>query len=317
MTISTELGRVTQDGNGVTTAFNFGYPFHKKSDLVVKSIVKTTGQETVLVLDTNYTITGSTDPLGHYTNGGVVTITPAPASTVRIVIYRDPDYTQETDLTDNDSLPAESVEATLDYILMQVLRLKDRIDRTLRQPDGDGTALTDLAPAVSRANKYLGFDANGQQTLISNLAANVPIEFGSFVPVLKLNTMGDFTVTYTSQVGYYIKIGRFVFLFGEVIWSNLTNTTGSGGLRLEAATLSDIPIAWASGARGMGPVVMTGFDSADGITQIVAHIQPNTNFLIFPALFGASGLHIPLVNTNLQTGVNGNIYFSCLYDVGP
>lgn len=161
MTISTTTNRVTYTGNGVTVAFSFPYAFFAKADLVVIETVIATGVQTVKTITTHYTISGSVDALGHYSSGGTVTAVTAPASTVTWTIYRDPAATQTTDLVENDPMPAESLEAALDYQTMLNQRTRDIAARSLRQPEGDSATIDPLPAKVDRASKYLGFDANG------------------------------------------------------------------------------------------------------------------------------------------------------------
>ena len=130
MTISTTTNRVSYTGNGSTTAFPFSYYFSAQADLVVIETIIATGVQTTKILTTHYTISGTTDTLGHYSNGGVVNAVTAPASTVTWTIYRDPPAIQSTDFVENDSLPAESLEAAMDYQTMLIQRTHDRILRS-------------------------------------------------------------------------------------------------------------------------------------------------------------------------------------------
>ena len=161
MTISTTTNRVTYTGNGVTVAFSFPYAFFAQADLVVVETIIATGVQTTKALTTHYTIAGSVDALGHYSSGGTVTAVTAPASTVTWTIYRDPTATQTTDLVENDPMPAESLEAALDYQTMLNQRTRDIAARSLQQPEGDSATIDRLPAKVDRASKYLAFDADG------------------------------------------------------------------------------------------------------------------------------------------------------------
>ena len=167
MTISTTTNRVTYTGNGATVAFSFPYAFFAKADLVVIETIIATGVQTTKTLTTHYTISGSVDALGHYSSGGTVTAVTAPASTVTWTIYRDPTATQTTDLVENDPMPAESIEAALDYQTMLNQRTRDIATRCLQQPEGDSATIDRLPAKVDRASRYLGFDADGDPTALS------------------------------------------------------------------------------------------------------------------------------------------------------
>lgn len=172
MTISSTTNRISTNGNNTTTAFPVSFPFHAQADLTVESVIIATGVSTTQALGSDYTISGTTDSLGHYPNGGTVNFAVAPASTVRIVIYRDPPQTQATDLIETGNLPAESLEATLDYLTMLLQRVSDRIGRTLHQPDGDETSVGALPTAVDRAGKYLSFDGSGDPITSTTIDTN-------------------------------------------------------------------------------------------------------------------------------------------------
>ena len=174
MTISATTNRASFTGNGVTTAFAFPYPFHAQADLIVISTVIATGVQTTKALTTHYTISGTTDAQGHYPDGGTVNFITAPASTESITIYRDPSLIQAVNLTENDDLPVESaVESPFDYLTMICQRLSDRLNRTLQQPEGDTANITKLPAKVTRASKYMAWDANGDPVATAGTTSTV------------------------------------------------------------------------------------------------------------------------------------------------
>lgn len=175
MTISTTTNRVTYTGNGVTVAFSFPYAFFAKADLVVIETIIATGVQTTKALTTHYTIAGSVDALGHYSSGGTVTALTAPASTVTWTIYRDPTATQTTDLVENDPMPAESLEAALDYQTMLNQRTRDIAARSLQQPEGDSATIDRLPSKVDRASMYLGFDGDGDPVALDAPAGTTAV----------------------------------------------------------------------------------------------------------------------------------------------
>lgn len=160
MTVNTTTNRVSYAGNGTTTAFAVPFPFLADADLVVIERTDSTGAEVTKTLTTHYTVSGAGGV------SGTVTMVTAPATGVTLTIYRDPAVTQLVDLVPNDPLPVETaVEQPLDRLTMIAQRNRDLIDRALRLPDGDtGFAASDMKiPAkVTRASKYLAFDADGK-----------------------------------------------------------------------------------------------------------------------------------------------------------
>lgn len=147
MTISSTTNRVSYTGNGVTTAFAFGYKFLADADLKVYK------DGTLQTITTHYTVSGAGSD-----SGGTVTFLAAPANGLEIVILRDPAITQGLDLVENDPLPAESVEDAFDKLTMIAQRLDDRIDRALILSDTETAAITLTLPSPD-AGKALVWNA--------------------------------------------------------------------------------------------------------------------------------------------------------------
>lgn len=159
MTISTTASRISYSGNGVTTAFSFPYFFKNQADLKVV-LVAADGTETLQVLSSNYTIAGTVFN-GAYNSGGTINMSVAPSNTQKLVIYRDPTITQELDLVENDSLPAESLEKALDQGIAISQRLGDRINRSARLAEGYTGSFDPILPGVTPANTALVVNADG------------------------------------------------------------------------------------------------------------------------------------------------------------
>lgn len=169
MTISTTASRISYTGNGSTDEFSFPYPLLVGDDLVIIETVIATGVETVQVITTDYTVA----LVGGGTSATVTAVTP-PASTVTWTIYRAPALTQATDFTDNDPLPAASIEELGDRLTMIAQRQANLGDRTLRQPEGDTADLGYLPSKMDRASKYLLFDSYGNPTVSTGTGITTP-----------------------------------------------------------------------------------------------------------------------------------------------
>lgn len=167
MTISNRLNRTTLLGNGISTLIPIEFPFHSVDDLVVIETILATGAQTIKALTTHYTVTGAQDALGHYPTGGSVVMVTAPAVTVSITVYRDVSALQQVILVENEKIPVKaSIESPLDRLTMIAQRLIDRVDRTMTQPDGDSANIGNLPAKVVRASRYLGFDGDGNPTMM-------------------------------------------------------------------------------------------------------------------------------------------------------
>jgi hypothetical protein len=51
---------------------------------------------------------------------------------------------------------------------------------------------------------------------------------GSFTPAFSLTAAGDSAWTYSAQNGRYTRLGAVVYFVAELVWTNFTNSTGSG-----------------------------------------------------------------------------------------
>jgi hypothetical protein len=222
VTVSSILNRIAYTGTGALTPLAVSFPFHAQADLKVIETIITTGVQTVKVLTTDYTITGTVDALGHYSNGGTVTPVLSFPVTVTWTIYRDPSQVQAMDLTENNNLPAETVEAQFDYQTMLIQRVADLIVRSLHQPDGDTASVGELPSAVSRASKYLAFNSSGDPVAADAFSSNpgsTPVS-AYMVTVLDDLTASDARVTLGVQVPDIIDAK------GDSLWGTANNTLG-------------------------------------------------------------------------------------------
>lgn len=164
MTVTTSINKVQALGNGVTTSFPYSFRIYSAADLVVTSTVIATGIDTVLVLNTDYTVTGA----GSY-NGGNVVIPSAPITGARITILRVEPVTQATDLRNQGAYFAETHEDVFDKLTMIDQQQQEILDRTLRFPASD-SATPSFPTAASRANNLLAFDSNGDPVAVAPAA---------------------------------------------------------------------------------------------------------------------------------------------------
>lgn len=147
--------------NGSTTTFTFTFKCNSEDDVLVYSPVIATGLPIEpLTQDVDYTIAPTSS---SYLNGGVVTISPALASTVGLRIVRRIKQSQETA---QGAVTPTTIEAALDKSVRQIQDAEDRKDRSLHIPESDSVAFDMTIPnAVDRAGKNLGFDASGNVTV--------------------------------------------------------------------------------------------------------------------------------------------------------
>lgn len=173
MTVAVQTPISSYTGNGVTTAFSFGYYVAAAGDLVVMvdGVVK--------ALTTDYTLTG----IGSG-SGGTCTFVTAPASGADVVLYRDTDLLRETDYQDNGDLLAAILNGDFDRIwlaLQETINGAKLSPRAVRSPVGE--TLNELPDAASRAGKILSFNATtGQPEAVaptSGTATDLAIQLAS------------------------------------------------------------------------------------------------------------------------------------------
>lgn len=157
MPISSQAPIIGYVANGVTKSFAFPFAILSADDLKVK-----VGAD---VVTTGFSIAGVGDR-----NGGSVTFTDAPASSIPIILYREVTLDRTTDYQENGDLLAVVLDDDLDRVWMA---LQDQLllaDRALRSPIGE--TLAELPSAKLRSSKYLAFDSVGAPVLIDAPSAS-------------------------------------------------------------------------------------------------------------------------------------------------
>lgn len=169
MTVSSTTTRVEYTGNGATTTFDFAFRVITKDHLVVTVLNTTTGVATELT-GSDFNVT--TLPA----NSGTITypLSGSPlSSSQKIVIKRIVPYTQGLDISNQEGFDAEVVEQSLDLLVMTDQQLLEEVNRAIRLAEVDA-GIAELATSVNRAGKFLGFDSNGNLTLL-NITGNTLI----------------------------------------------------------------------------------------------------------------------------------------------
>jgi hypothetical protein len=112
---------------------------------------------------------------------------------------------------------------------------------------------------------------------------------GSWTPVLTFATPGNLSVSYSSQVGAYTKVGRTYYLYFNIATSAYTQTTASGAL-----TITGLPATSSAGfPQSPGSLIWGGITKAS-FTQV----SPSINFSSNTMTFLASGSGQAASNVN-------------------
>ncbi len=146
--------RIQFTGNTGLGPFAFTFNILADSDIVVYK------NDTLLTLTTDYTISTSADGTGSVTLTGSGNGT-ALVSSDFLTIVGGRQLARTTDFVTAGDLLASSLNEQLDSNVIMVQQLDEKIERTLRIDQSDVTADMVLPKKDDRANKTLGFDANG------------------------------------------------------------------------------------------------------------------------------------------------------------
>lgn len=193
MTISSEVRKAGPfNGNDLTTSFPFTFKVFDKGDLRVVRTMPS-GIEADLILDSDYSV--ALNPDQDATPGGTVTfpISGDPlAEDWKLTIVGDIDALQPTDLTNGGGFYPQVIENMSDRLTMLVQQAQEKIGRALKVPLSDERGL-ELPAAQTRANKVVGFDSNGDVTVLS-------VVEGQQVAAVNLDVFDSVTVGQTDLV---------------------------------------------------------------------------------------------------------------------
>lgn len=147
MTISSTPAIVQYQGDNVSVTFTVPFYFQNSTDLVLTKR-SSLGVDAVLVIGTDYAVTGAGN-----TNGGSVTLNVAPktgAPNETLTIVADPIIQQQTHYLLQGLFPSTDTENALDLLtrIAQVVRRKE--ERSIRAPDADVNPVMALPSAAIR-----------------------------------------------------------------------------------------------------------------------------------------------------------------------
>lgn len=112
-------------GNGVTQSFPFYFKVFSRGDVLVATTVTATGVETILTLDTDYSVTLNSDQNSN--PGGLITTTaPVPVGSTLAATSNVP-IVQALDLTNNGGFYPRVINDALDKIVVNVQQLAARV----------------------------------------------------------------------------------------------------------------------------------------------------------------------------------------------
>lgn len=137
-------------GNGVTTSFPFSFKVFAPTDVKVV-IANSAGVETVLVLNSDYTVTLNANQ--DTSPGGTITYpisgSPLPSGSV-LSIIGNISYDQPLDLPSGGNFSPLALENQLDRTTMQIQQLREEMDRAVKLPPTSSESAEELVADLQR-----------------------------------------------------------------------------------------------------------------------------------------------------------------------
>lgn len=169
MTISSETRKAGPfNGNGVTTSFPFVFKTFAKSD--VKVIFTDADEiETILVLDSDYTVTLNVDQNAN--PGGSISYSTL-ATGEKLTVLGAVEYTQETDVQNQGGFYPEVIENAFDKITMLVQQVKEIADRAVVVPASSSVTSENYLDTINTYKVEAAASASAASTSASNAYAS-------------------------------------------------------------------------------------------------------------------------------------------------
>jgi len=158
MTVASALNRKTYAGDDATTVFATSpVVFFEAADLDVYTVVDATGVETLLTLNTDYTVSGgsATGAVGTVDlSGGSAPYGALPTGET-LLILRVLDLLQESDYVQNDPSDANVQETAIDRLTMIVQQLSEENDRAIQLPVTSSLVGVEMPDPTDQAGKVV------------------------------------------------------------------------------------------------------------------------------------------------------------------
>lgn len=166
MTVSSTAVRMNYTGTGLVTTYPYNFKIHAASELEVRQSDSSDENAEVLILDTDYTVSGV-----GLDAGGNVELTSALADGYNLAITRVSSRTQALDLVQNGAYNAEAIETQLDKIVLQIQELTDDIARAVKVSRTSGASGPTVDPDASTAAINYATLLNSLLTTLSDQSA--------------------------------------------------------------------------------------------------------------------------------------------------
>jgi hypothetical protein len=162
MSIASTTSRNNYTGNGATSVYSYSFRIFAQTDLLV-TVSDTSGNETTLVLTTDYTVSG----VGAVAGGAITLVSAGQAwltagnltTDYTLAIRRVRPLTQSADIRNQGDFYPEGHEDAFDHGIMVAQQQQDEIDRSVKVPETVDPGSFSAELPVPSADKYLKFNA--------------------------------------------------------------------------------------------------------------------------------------------------------------
>lgn len=159
MTISSQTRKAGPFvGNDSTTAFPFAFKVFSAADMYVVKADTDLEVETVLVLNTDYTVSLNADQNAN--PGGTITLPSALATGFTLTVTSNISPLQQTDLTNQGGFYPSVITNALDKLTILIQQALDSIGRSLKLPVSTPSGVSTTLPLPS-SNKLIGWNTAG------------------------------------------------------------------------------------------------------------------------------------------------------------
>lgn len=237
MTIASNVSKSpVYTGTGLVS--NYAYPFKipTAEELLVR-MSDTDGLERSLILTNEYSVTG----VGASNGGDVVLAEPLPAG-YKLVILRNMDFIQETDLENQGGFYPEVIEDAFDRLTMQNQQLKEVVDRlsspnaTETTPPGAGSYLAAMEDVLADATVLMDGKVSDAED------AQVAAEAAAVAAIAAKND-----VISNTPHGFNISIGTDTEHDITISAGSIPDSTFTYNMSLAAPITKQIDAVWAEG----------------------------------------------------------------------
>lgn len=142
-------------------------PYAFTFEILANTDIAVYRDDTLLTLTTDYTVTINANGTGS------VTLTAAPTGATQIAIVGNRTIQRTSDFVTGGDFFANTVNTELDQLTIFAQQNAEGLQRALSAPQTDPTSINMTLPrAALRANKALGFDANGNPVIADTIGTN-------------------------------------------------------------------------------------------------------------------------------------------------